>query len=150
LSDAAVVRAMIRAAQDGVKVNLICRTICTLRPQVPGLSENVRVISVVGRFLEHSRIYRFENAGSPEYFIGSADLRPRNLGRRVELLAPVTEAQHHRMLERTLDLYMNDPTGWELGPNGGYVQREGGVGAQETLIEMAVERMTPENLGVRE
>jgi len=135
LSDSAVVRALVRASNDGVKVDIVCRGICTLRPKVPGVSDNIRVISVVGRFLEHSRIYRFENAGSPEYFIGSADLRPRNLSRRVELLAPVSDPEHHRALEKTLSLYVEDPTGWELNADGSYTQRKSaGLSAQSSLM----------------
>jgi polyphosphate kinase len=135
LSDAEVVRALIYASSDGVTVDLIVRGICTLRPGIPGRSERIRVVSVIGRLLEHSRIYRFENDGVPEVFIGSADLRPRNLRRRVELLVPVVERDHQRQLDRILDLYMNDPTGWELTSTGEYIPRPGKApGAQETLI----------------
>jgi polyphosphate kinase len=134
LSDAAVVRALTQASTDGVQVDIVCRGICTLRPGVPGVSEKIRVVSVVGRFLEHSRIYRFQNDAAPEYFIGSADLRPRNLSRRVELLVPVTEPEHHHRLQRILDLYVSDGTAWELQPNGDYIQRNGETDvAQECL-----------------
>jgi polyphosphate kinase len=135
LSDSDVIRALVRASSDGVQVDLIVRGICTLRPGVQSRSERIRVVSVVGRLLEHSRIYRFENAGDPEYYIGSADLRPRNLRHRVELLVPVLEAEHREQLDGILGLYLNDPTAWELGPTGDYVQRGGGTpGAQDTLI----------------
>ncbi|MEO8193719.1 MAG: polyphosphate kinase 1 [Gemmatimonadales bacterium] len=135
LSDAGVVRALVRAASDGVEVALVCRGICTLRPGVPELSERVRVVSVVGRFLEHSRVYRFENDGSPECFIGSADLRPRNLTRRVELLAPVVDPEHVKSLERILSVYLEDSTGWDLQPDGDYVQRgNDGESAQHVLM----------------
>jgi polyphosphate kinase len=135
LSDADAVRALLRASADGVKIDLVVRGICTLRPGVPGRSEGISVISVVGRLLEHSRIYRFENAGDPEYFIGSADLRPRNLRHRIELLVPVVEPHHREQLDRILDLYLNDPTAWELTSNGEYSQRPGGSpGAQHSLI----------------
>lgn len=134
LSDTAIIRALVEASADGVQVDLVCRGICTLKPGVPGVSENIRVISVVGRFLEHSRIYRFENDGTPEYFIGSADLRPRNLSRRVELLAPVVEPRHHAVLHYILDIYVNDVTAWELQPDGTYVQRRADrQSAQEQL-----------------
>jgi polyphosphate kinase len=134
LSDPEVVRALYRAAQAGVRVQLVVRGICTLRPGVEGLSLGLRVVSVVGRFLEHSRIYRFENGGNAAYFIGSSDLRPRNLRRRVELLVPVLDATHRAELDRVLALYLNDPTGWDLTPRGHYVRRPGGApGAQETL-----------------
>jgi polyphosphate kinase len=141
LSDSSVVRALVQAAKDGVHVDLICRGICTLRPGVPAVSERVRVISVVGRFLEHSRVYRFDNAGAPQYFIGSADMRPRNLSRRVELLVPVHDELHHQTLSDILDLYVNDSTGWELLPSGDYIQRSvGAPRAQEALMRMSDER----------
>jgi polyphosphate kinase len=134
LSDSEVVRALYRAAQAGVRVDLVVRGICTLRPGVPELSPGIRVVSVVGRFLEHSRIYRFANAGSPEYFIGSSDLRPRNLRRRVELLVPVLDTAHRAQLDWILALYLDDRTGWELTPSGAYERRDGGAaGAQESL-----------------
>jgi polyphosphate kinase len=135
LSDAEVVRALLYASKDGVTVDLIVRGICTLRPGVPGRSERIRVVSVIGRLLEHSRIYRFENDGVPEVFIGSADLRPRNLRRRVELLVPIVERDHQQELDRILDLYLNDPTGWELMSTGEYSPRAGkDQGAQDALI----------------
>jgi polyphosphate kinase len=141
LSDAEVVRALCRASQAGVRVELVVRGICTLRPGVPGLSDDIRIVSVVGRFLEHSRIYRFENAGSPELFIGSSDLRPRNLRRRVELLVPVRAPTHRTQLEGILRLYLNDGTGWVLGPDGGYERSSTqGPSAQATL---AARTLTP-------
>jgi polyphosphate kinase len=134
LSDTEIVRALYEAAQAGVKVELVVRGICTLRPGVPGLSAGIRVVSVVGRFLEHSRIYRFGNDGQAEYFIGSSDLRPRNLRRRVELLVPVLDVAHRAELDRVLALYLEDTTGWELGSDGNYTQRDGSApGAQTTL-----------------
>ncbi len=134
LSDPDVVRALYRAAQAGVKVELVVRGICTLRPGVPGLLPGVRVVSVVGRFLEHSRIYRFANGGEGEYFVGSSDLRPRNLRRRVELLVPVVDGGQREELDRVLGLYLDDPSGWELDLAGEYRRRGGeGAGAQEAL-----------------
>jgi polyphosphate kinase len=134
LSDAEVVRALYRASEAGVRIELVVRGICTLRPDVAGRSDTIRVVSVVGRFLEHSRIYRFENAGEPEYFIGSSDLRPRNLRRRVELLVPVPGAAHREELDRILELYLRDDTGWALRADGRYVQSAGGgPSAQATL-----------------
>ena len=134
LSDAEVVRALCRASQAGVRVELVVRGICTLRPGVPGLSDDIRIVSVVGRFLEHSRIYRFENAGTPELFIGSSDLRPRNLRRRVELLVPVRAPSHRTQLEGILRLYLNDGTGWVLGADGNYERSSTqGPSAQATL-----------------
>jgi polyphosphate kinase len=138
LSDAEVVRALYRASQDGVVVDLVVRGICTLRPGVPALSERIRVVSVLGRFLEHSRVYRFANGGDPRYFIGSADLRPRNLRRRVELLVPVRDAAGRATLDELLDLYLHDRTAWELTASGEYVRRAcDGASAQEELIRRA-------------
>jgi polyphosphate kinase len=136
LADTEVVRALYRASQAGVQIDLVVRGICTLRPDVPGRSDRIRVVSVVGRFLEHSRIYRFENDGDPEYFIGSSDLRPRNLRRRVELLVPVPDADHRRRLDRIMDRYLDDATGWELDAEGTYHRRNGRApGAQIALAD---------------
>ncbi|MEO8622641.1 MAG: polyphosphate kinase 1 [bacterium] len=134
LSDPEVIRALYLASEAGVQIDLVVRGICTLRPQVPGLSERIRVVSVVGRFLEHSRIYRFSNDGAPVYLIGSSDLRPRNLRRRVELLVPVEAPEQHAMLDRILALYLDDATGWDLFSDDSY-RRSGreGVSAQASL-----------------
>ena len=106
------------------------------------MSERIRVVSIVGRFLEHSRVYRFENGGDPRYYIGSADLRPRNLRRRVELLAPITEPQHRRVLDDILSLYVNDVSGWDLQRDATYTRRTGaGLPAQAVLV-VAPERVT--------
>jgi polyphosphate kinase len=134
LSDADVVRALYRASQAGVPVRLVVRGICTLRPGIDGLSSNIHVVSVVGRFLEHSRIYRFENDGAPAYFIGSSDLRPRNLRRRVELLVPVHDEPHREQLDRILQLYLLDRTGWALHGDGQYRRSTyDGASAQSTF-----------------
>jgi len=133
------VNALFRASQDGVRVDLVVRGVCTLRPGVAGTSDRISVVSVLGRFLEHARIFHFANAGSPEYFIGSADMRPRNLRRRVELLAPVRDAACRAQLDALLDIYINDPTAWELTNAGEYVRRRAaGAGAQEQLLGDAV------------
>ncbi|MGH7718115.1 MAG: polyphosphate kinase 1, partial [Gemmatimonadaceae bacterium] len=142
LADADVARALYRASQAGVTVELVVRGICTLRPGVPGMSERIRVSSTVGRFLEHSRIFRFANGGDPRYYMGSADLRPRNLRRRVELLVPVLDRACQAELDRILELYVRDPRAWELTPSGAYVRRaaadEGAAeGAQESLMRSA-------------
>jgi polyphosphate kinase len=135
LSDPEIVNALFRASQDGVRIELIVRGVCALRPGVPGVSENISVISVLGRFLEHARALHFANAGSPEYLIGSADLRPRNLRRRVELLAPVRDERCRKQLDAIFDTYLADPTAWELTTAGEYIRRHGtGRSAQEMLL----------------
>ncbi len=140
LSDPEVVRALYDASEAGVEIDLVVRGICTLVPGVAGRSSRIRITSVVGRFLEHSRIYRFANDGAPEYFIGSSDLRPRNLRRRVELLVPVPDAKQRARLDHVLELYLHDPTGWDLQPDGSYVQRRGaGRSAQVALAASALQ-----------
>lgn len=149
LSDPEVVRALYRASGDGVQVDLVVRGICTLRPRVPGRSERIRVVSVVGRFLEHSRIYRFENAGDPVYFIGSSDLRPRNLRRRVELLVPIYEAAERALLDLVLSRYLSDDTGWELRADGGYDARGGSSGAQDAFMRDVMVSVRAPAAGIR-
>jgi polyphosphate kinase len=103
-----------------VEVDLIVRGICTLRPGVPGLSERIRVRSLLGRFLEHARIYHFGNGDRPEYFIASADWRERNLRRRVEVAVPVTDPVSRSYLDAVLATELGDPTAWQLRPDGSY------------------------------
>jgi polyphosphate kinase len=139
LSDREVVNALYEAAAAGVDVDLVVRGICTLRPGAHGSGERIRVTSVVGRFLEHSRIYRFGNNGSPVYFIGSSDLRPRNLRRRVELLVPIIGQRDRARLDGILALYLADGTAWELRADGTYIQRRGNApGAQQAFAESAL------------
>ncbi len=115
LEDRDFTRLLYEASQAGVKVDLVIRGICRLRPGLPGLSENVRVVSIIGRFLEHSRIYSFENGGNPEFFIGSADLMKRNLDDRIEVLVPVRRTEHKARLADLLTLLLEDPRqGWHL------------------------------------
>lgn len=117
--DEATIDALYRASQAGVEVDLIIRGICAIRPGVPGLSENIRVRSILGRYLEHARIYSFDNDGEPEYFIGSADLMHRNLDRRVETLVSILEPSHQAELSTMLDRSMSDETAtFHLGPDG--------------------------------
>jgi polyphosphate kinase len=135
LSDPDVIDALVRASQDGVKVELIVRGVCTLRSGLPGVTDNITIVCAMGRFLEHSRILHFANAGADELFIGSADMRPRNLRRRVELMVPVTDPASRAALDQLLDRYLKDPTAWVLGPDGEYVRRRaGGQGAQDALL----------------
>src|SRR5918994_879611 len=119
LLDAPCIRALYRASQAGVKVELNVRGICALRPGVPGVSENIRVVSIVGRFLEHSRIFSFERPGDRSILIGSADLMPRNLYSRVELLTPVNETILQDELADVLDRsFADNPNAWELDAEG--------------------------------
>ena len=122
LSDSTVIQALYRASQAGVDVDLVVRGICTLRPGVPGLSERIRVVSILGRFLEHARIYHFANGGGDgeEYYIGSADWRPRNLRRRVEVVAPVFDPAARRRLDDILTRELGASAAWLLRPDGGY------------------------------
>jgi polyphosphate kinase len=109
LTDRDVIRQLYRASQAGVQIDLIVRGICRLRPGVPGLSERIRVTSIVGRFLEHSRVWYFRNGGRDDIHIGSADLRPRNLDRRVEVMAPIDDAALAQRIRRgILDTYLAD------------------------------------------
>jgi polyphosphate kinase len=103
------------------------------------MSDRIRVQSILGRFLEHARIYHFENGGASEYFIGSADLRPRNLRERVEVLVPVEDEPGRRRLDRLLELERNDPTAWRLEAGGRYARPSAPVGdpasAQQALLD---------------
>jgi len=123
LADCTVIGALYRAAQAGVAVDLSVRGICMLRPGVPGLSERIRVVSVLGRFLEHARIYCFANAGAPEYYIGSADWRSRNLRRRVEVITPVDDPVARARLDRILERELTEPGAWDLESDGSYTRR---------------------------
>ena len=115
LEDQESVRLLYEASQAGVEIDLIVRGLCRLRPGIPGLSDHIRVVSVIGRFLEHARIYYFENGGDPEYFIGSADLMKRNLDERIEIIAPVREPDLQAHLWHVLQVQLNDGRqGWRL------------------------------------
>jgi polyphosphate kinase len=123
LEDPAIVAELYRAAAAGVEIDLIVRDICRLRPGLDGLSETVSVRSIVGRFLEHSRIYYFENAGDPEYYVGSADWMTRNLDSRVEAIAPVEDPDLRDQLRFVLEVCLADNRrAWEMRPDGSYVQ----------------------------
>jgi polyphosphate kinase len=119
--DEEFIEALYRASQAGVKIELVVRGICAIRAGVPGLSENIFVRSILGRFLEHSRIFHFVNGGQDELWIGSADLMHRNLDRRVESMVRITAADHKRMLLRALDHYLspNSPC-WVMRADGGW------------------------------
>jgi polyphosphate kinase len=120
--DEATSDALYRASQAGVPVDLWVRGICTIRPRVPGLSENIRIRSILGRFLEHSRLFWFANDGSPSVGIGSADLMHRNLDRRVEVLVSITNPAHIAEIEQLFDLAFDDGTAsWHLEPDGTWI-----------------------------
>lgn len=120
--DEAIIDALYEASQAGVPVDVWVRGICALRPGVPGLSENIRVRSVLGRFLEHSRILAFEGGGTPEFWIGSADLMHRNLDRRVEAMVRLARPEHHTELGELFDLaFDNGVSSWRLEPDGTWV-----------------------------
>lgn len=122
--DEQTIDALYEASSYGVKVDLVIRGMCALKPGVPGLSENITVRSILGRFLEHSRIYEFTNGGSKEVWIGSADLMHRNLDRRVEALVQLEDTEHVSYLSELIDLYLNSETAhWLLDKNGGWMRR---------------------------
>ncbi len=147
LEDVDITEALYRASQAGVKVDLIVRDTCRLRPGIPGVSDNLRVVSIVGRFLEHTRIFYFRNGGDDEYFIGSADCMKRNLESRVEVVAPVEWPTLQAQLREILDVQLSDRrSAWEMQSDGTYVKRRPGEGednqrgSQEMLIAMATRR----------
>ncbi|MXG89879.1 RNA degradosome polyphosphate kinase [Nocardioides flavescens] len=143
LVDEAVIDALYLASQEGVPVQLLTRAICALRPGVPGLSENIEVRSILGRFLEHSRVNWFDNGGDPEVWIGSADMMHRNLDRRVEVLVRLPEPELVTEVGDMLDLaFWHDTAAWELQSDGEWVQNGGEVQYQETLIERHRKRRT--------
>jgi polyphosphate kinase len=134
LEDPAIVEALYRASQAGVQVQLIIRDTCRIRPTIPGLSDNVSVISIVGRFLEHTRIYYFRNSGDEEYYIGSADLMTRNLESRVEVLVPIEHGSLRRQLHAIFEAQLSDQrSAWEMQADGGYVQRRPDSSNQSNL-----------------
>jgi polyphosphate kinase len=146
LEDADIVRALYEASRAGVKVDLVIRDTCRLRPGIPGVSENVRVVSVVGRFLEHSRIYYFRNGGKELYLIGSADAMKRNLEARVEVVVPVENRKLRAEIRTLFDVHMMERrSAWDMQPDGTYIQRrpaegEDPRGSHEILIALAEKR----------
>jgi polyphosphate kinase len=147
LVDRASIEALYRASSAGVDVELIIRGACTLVPQVEGLSDRIRVRSIVGEFLEHSRIWRFENGGQPSWFIGSADLMDRNLDRRIEAFVPIDDHEAQRFIDEILDLlHRDDRRAWALSADGRWQRVErlagtpGTVDAQQELKAVALLR----------
>ncbi len=147
LEDRDITAALYKASMAGVRVDLIVRDTCRLRPGIEGLSENIRVISIVGRFLEHSRIYYFRNSGREEYFTGSADIMKRNLEERVEVITPIEPPELQAALREILDVQLNDQrSAWVMQPDGTYIQRKPKLrgeqrSSQEILIELAAKRL---------
>ncbi len=145
LTDPQLIASLYEASIAGVKIDLIIRGICCLRPGLEGVSENIQVISLVGRFLEHSRIFYFQNAGSEEVYIGSADWMRRNLDRRVEAIAPIEDSEISKDLQEILGIMLADNRqAWDLQPDGRYIQRHPGdkereQSAQKILMEMALQ-----------
>ena len=147
LEDVDITRALYRASQAGVKVDLIVRDTCRLRPGIPGLTETTQVIGVIGRFLEHARIYFFHNRGEEEYFIGSADLMKRNLESRVEVVTPVEDPKLRQELRLIIDVQLSSRKDvWEMQSDGSYIERKDTtakktLSSQETFIQLAQKRM---------
>jgi len=146
LEDIDIVKSLYRASQAGIRVELLVRDSCRLRPGIPGLSDNVSVVSIVGRFLEHARIFYFRNGGEEEYLIGSADAMKRNLEHRVETLVPVQSEVLKEQLHEILELQLQDRvSAWELLADGSYrlvnpQARRGQDGCQEKMIKLAEKR----------
>ena len=122
LADRRLIAALYRASQAGVKIELMAREICALRPGVAEVSDNIRITTLIGRYLQHARIFHFHNGGHDEYYIGSADWRPRNMVERVEVAAPIRDPEHQRRLSEILELTLSHPERWELRPDGTYVR----------------------------
>jgi len=139
--DEAVIDALYRASRAGVPVEVWVRGICSLRPGVPDLSENIRVRSILGRYLEHSRIYSFFNDGDPQVYIGSADIMHRNLDRRVEALVRLTQPDHIDELDGLFKMAMSDATSsWHLDPEGEWARHDRDVNGRP-LVDLHDELM---------
>jgi polyphosphate kinase len=149
LLDESVIRALYAASADGVKIDLIVRGACALRPGVPGLSENIRVRSIVGRFLEHSRIFYFRNDLAHDVYLGSADWMNRNLFRRIEVAFPILDkALKRRVINEGLNPYLKDNiNAWELDSSGQYRRRiprarQAPFSAQQYLMQALAPKLT--------
>jgi polyphosphate kinase len=132
LVDFSIIKTLYEASQAGVKIDLIIRGMCCLRPGLEGISENIKVISIIGRFLEHSRIFYFHNGGNEEIYIGSADWMPRNLDRRVEAITPLEDLEVRKDVQEILGIMLADNRqAWELTSDGTYTQRRPQEGEKE-------------------
>jgi polyphosphate kinase len=144
LTEPTIIQSLYRASRAGVEIDLIVRGLCCLRPGMPGVSERIRVRSIVGRFLEHSRVYQFENAGAREVYCASADWMDRNLFRRIEVAFPVEAPEFKARVGDDLDLYLaDDCQAWVLASNGEYSRAEGpgNISAQARLLSLYDERV---------
>jgi polyphosphate kinase len=147
LVDEQIIDELYRASKAGVKIEVLVRGMCALRPGVPGLSDHIQVHSVLGRYLEHSRIFSFDNGGDPDIFIGSADMMHRNLDRRVETLVKITQSDQIRQLHEIFDLGMSESVAvWELKANGVWSRETHNVmgeklsDMQDVLMQRTLER----------
>jgi polyphosphate kinase len=139
LVDGRCIRALYAASQAGVQIDLNVRGICCLRPGLPGISENIRVVSIVGRLLEHSRIYAFERGDECEVFIASADLMPRNLDHRVELAAPILEPElQDELLDTLARAFADNQSSWELDGDGNWHRRTPGPGDRPRNMQLEI------------
>jgi polyphosphate kinase len=141
-----MIQLLYEASHAGVEINLVIRGICCLRPGIPGVSENIQVVSIIGRFLEHSRIFFFDNDGDEEVYIGSADWMPRNLDRRVEAVTPVEDPTLVQELKDMLDIFWTDNRqAWDMQSDGTYIQRRSEEdepirSAHEIFMQQALEQ----------
>ena len=133
LVDPAIIGLLYEASAAGVTIELVIRGMCSLRPGLPGVSDNITVVSVIGRFLEHSRLFWFANGGDHELFIGSADWMPRNLDRRVEAVAPIEDPRLRQQLEELIELYLADTSAWVMQSDGTFSQRQ--PEAEQRLVQ---------------
>ena len=137
LVDAEMITLLYEASRAGVQVDLMVRGICCLRPGLPGVSERIRVVSIIGRFLEHSRAWYFHNDGDAEVHISSADWMPRNLDRRIEAAVPIESPAHRETVRELLELMWRDNRqAWELAPGGSWTQRTPGEKETATHRDM--------------
>jgi polyphosphate kinase len=147
--DKPIIEALYAASRAGVQIDLIIRGICCLRPGLPEISENIRVISIIGRFLEHSRIFYFYNDGQEEVYIGSADWMTRNLTRRVEAVTPIDEPAIAKELEEILGIMLSDNRqAWELQSDGSYIQRRPDNQGQESSTHVILMEKALKSAGI--
>jgi len=149
LVDPEIITTLYEASQAGVQIDLIVRGICCLRPGAEGVSENIRVVSVVGRYLEHSRIFYFHNGGQEEVYIGSADWMRRNLDRRVEAVVPIEDPRIAKDLQEILGIMLSDNRqAWDLQPDGSYIKRHPAEDIQEQCAQKILMELAQEDTGV--